>query len=171
MTTFNPPTASGMNQSLETVIERLAQARQMAADAVPASIDGVEVADLHRALLTIRGAQDRAEGLLSSLAGLRRQAERRHLDAKQSLEDAWAEAATTPQRSSAVSEPSPRERYSIYDMATIAERRGARQTESQLKDVQSVADYASTVLRGIDGTRRDIHVLISARSIASRLES
>jgi hypothetical protein len=166
-----PSTITGLRVQLAKVVMEAAELRSEISNDFPSSMDEVTVHAIHQGLLTTRGKLDRLEAVAGVLRSLKRQASARLFEVKADQEDAWTYAATTPIRSAATQEPAPRERYAHYDLETLAQKVAVRSAEAELAEITEAYDFVTALVRGADSTRRDLHVLISGRSMTTRLES
>lgn len=138
---------------------------------VPSLTDG-PVAVLG-AIRDIRVRLDQMEELLSQLIRLRGSLRRVARRAQETVDDAWAEKVAAPGGRPArgdFSDPAPRERYALADLAVLNQRREQRVQGDLADEAAEAVEVAQLAYRGLSDMRRDMHTMLRGIEIESSLE-
>lgn len=131
----------------------------------PRSDDSAE--NLYDKLVLLRAFMDRVNSLLLQCLTMQNKAHQNHSVARSDLDDAWNQIAA---KSHAPEYSSAREREARYSVETIDLKIASRAIEREKSDVDYLVEFVKTALRGMDGRRRDIEVLVRAKASAIQLE-
>jgi hypothetical protein len=132
----------------------------------PFNIDE-SVQDLHETLVQCRAVRDRLEQMVSLLGLKKSQAHSTAVEAQQTFQDAWDEAAN----SSKVGEySSAKEREATYNAQCLVQLIAARKAKRAEDDLAGVYDFCQSKLRGVDAIRRDLDARIKMLSMIGFLE-
>jgi hypothetical protein len=123
------------------------------------------------ALRVVRARIDQVEELLSRALQLRAE-QRRHLRvASAVVEEAWSARVTSQNPIRGVwGETAPRERYAVADIATIEERRKERIEREMYDRLDTLVEILKLRHTGLDGCRRDLHVVLRGMEVGRALE-
>lgn len=125
---------------------------------------GSHPAVVHAALLEARSHLDRLETILSEVTALRVAAQVRARELEDQAQDEWDKQAKTAQQTGRREFEGARERYAMWDLATINERIRARDARKVADLVSGTEDRIRLAYRGLDGMRQDL--LASLRYLA-----
>lgn len=123
--------------------------------------------DLHEKLIRTRANLDRVEQLYADALKAQRDIREVLNNAKHNQEDAWNDAAVKgrqPEYSSA------KEREANYSLASMEFKIKLRRAQSASNEVEFVVEHLRLMQRGLDGLRRDIELLVRAKSLSTSLE-
>jgi hypothetical protein len=131
--------------------------------------------ELLAALADVRARLDRVEELLASGLRLRGQARRAAEDASFAADVAWAQAlesikSAPVRRGGSDSFEGPRERYAQADLAIFDAKRHTRALARQASEMDDYVEVLRLTLRGLDGVRSDLLVMLRAFQVEARLE-
>lgn len=138
---------------------------------IPAA--GAAQEDIMRSLIDARQRLDRVEELLVRTLRIRARAHRSATAARASADDEWSRAVRNVATSSVRQGPEfqgPRERYAEADLATLEQRRHARQAEALAGQCDETYDAIRTMYRGLDGLRQDHVTMLRSQQFATHLE-
>jgi len=130
--------------------------------------------DVLNYLIDARQRADRVEGIYVQLLSVRGKLARKAGAVNAIAEEAWMTALTTVKGSTVVSRTdsftAPRERYADADLATLTEKRAARQATDLLSVADEASDIVKTALRGLNDTINDLKVWIRSLQFQSHIE-
>lgn len=121
----------------------------------------------------IRQKMDRVEHLLFAAIRLKARAQRSYKEADQAAEEAWDEESVKSRKSS-VGRGSdftgPRERYADVNLATLKQRRVAREAERVLSVASEVLECVKMCYDGLNGIRQEHLSILRTIQFESTLE-
>lgn len=124
-------------------------------------------------LVDVRRRLDRVEELLVYTIQIKGRAHSENELKKSQADQHWAEALRQGKRSPVMrgnEYEGPRERYAEADLATLNERREARQSQDLEDFANSCLDVIRTAHRGLDGLRQDHLAVLRAAQMENALE-
>ena len=125
-------------------------------------------AELHKQLVKNRQAMDRAETFVAQLARLHSRAQIAEQDLAGELED--AEAKALKQAGAAEEFSTAKERNARLNVLTIDHRIALRKATRQRAEISEVLEYARTLYRGMEASRRDVETRLRMITLEGGLD-
>lgn len=139
-------------------------------DMLPAT-DADDPQTLMDQLLHNRAQIERAQAVVASLVLVKAKASRGLRDAQGAYDDRYAEAARSPKIGfGGDTYTTAKEKDAVYGAEAVAEQIALRIAENRFRDVEAVAEFSRQILRGMEGTHRDMETRIRLISLRGQLD-
>ncbi len=165
---------SSLAEALASLVsgENLAKRAAEVADArdhmIP-STDDEDVQAIHSALVHNRAQIERVQAIAASLVLYKAKASKQYREAQAVYDDAYAKAAVKPQVGFS-DYSTAKEKDSYYGSQIVGETMALRVAENIFRDAEAVTEFVRVVLRGMEGSHRDLETRVRLISLRGQLD-